>query len=289
VTTTRAGTGLDARTIDLFPFEDKPWRMTMGLRPLDLDDWLWPGADRLEQMVEKDRLLAAHPDEVLGWLDGAPTTEACEELLDLVARSVGADPAWTRHPIDTAGRLVQEDLCVLEPSPAGYVLTAANVCFPSRWRLADKLGHPLRSIHAPVPAFAATIGAPTDATFARLRVDKPVWRLNWSLLDDPALFQPTGRRDIPGAPEHVGADVVLRVERQTLRRLPMTQAVVFTIRTIVATLDAAIGTDRQRATAMAATLRSMPPEMLAYKAIGGSWLEAVLRWLDARSGGVQTS
>lgn len=80
------------------------------------------------------------------------------------------------HPLDLAARLVQE------AERDGYVLAALSVCFPSRWRIAEKLGKPLRDIHAPVPHYdeklariaghpddcrrlAATIRALPEATF----------------------------------------------------------------------------------------------------------------------------
>jgi hypothetical protein len=228
--------------------------------------------------------LAEHHDDVVAWLDAGETFEACEEVRALVTAFASRSPADGLHPIDAAGRLAQEDVCILEPFPEGYVLTAGSVCFPSRWRLRDKLGRPLLSIHAPVPGYAETIGVPTDATLARLRVDKPVWRLNWSLLDDPTLYQPTGHGSSPSLPSgDVGRSVWLRVERQTLRRMPATQAIVFTIRTVVATLADAVGAGCERATAMATTLRTMPRAMVDYKAMGGPWLDAVLEWLDERA------
>ena len=41
-----------------------------------------------------------------------------------------------------------------------------------------------------MPGYQSSIGTPMNKLFERLKVDKPVWRLNWSVVDDPALFQP---------------------------------------------------------------------------------------------------
>lgn len=38
-------------------------------------------------------------------------------------------------------------------------------------------------MHEPVPGYASALGTATDDLFARLRPDRPLWRLNWSLLD----------------------------------------------------------------------------------------------------------
>ena len=79
-----------------------------------------------------------------------------------------------RHPLDEAGRLVQEDLCVLVERTAATVLEAASLCFPSHWRLHEKLGRSLAAIHAPVPHYAEELEAKVDTFFDRLRVDRPV-------------------------------------------------------------------------------------------------------------------
>ena len=85
------------------------------------------------------------------------------------------------------------------------------------------------------PSYAERLGKPVDRFIGLLVPDRPVWRLNWSLTNDPTLFQPVGhgRRDTDPdiTPENVGRRIFLRVERQTLRRLPRTGAVLFTIRT----------------------------------------------------------
>ena len=148
-------------------------------------------------------------------------------------------------PLDIAGRLVQEDLCILQEVEGELRLTAGVLCFPNRWRLSDKLGRPMMAIHEPVPSYAERLGKPVDRFIGMLAPERPVWRLNWSLTDDPALFQPVGhgRRDTDPdiTPENAGPRIFLRVERQTLRRLPRTGAVLFTIRTHQRPLESAGG------------------------------------------------
>ena len=140
-----------------------------------------------------------------------------------------ASDATDEHPIVAASRLVQEDLCVLVRSDA-WRLEAACVCFPSRWALATKIGRTLDEIHAPVPSYDQELSGPTSSVFDRLRPERSFWRLNWSLLDSPDLFQPTSARAAPGGDLD---QWYFRVERQTLRRLPASDAIVFTIRTYV--------------------------------------------------------
>ena len=137
------------------------------------------------------------------------------------------------HPLDAAGRLVQEDLCVMVRGADGYRLEAASLCFPSHWRLHDKLGRNLAAIHAPVPHYAEELEAKVDTFFDRLRVDRPVMRRNWSIHSHDDLFRPEPHESPDSfAPDASGIDQVwLRSERQTLVRLPRTDAVLFTIKT----------------------------------------------------------
>jgi len=128
-----------------------------------------------------------------------------------------------------AARLVQEDLCVLVRSDA-WRLQAACVCFPSRWN-SLQLGTTLDDIHRPVPSYDVELSRPTNAFFERLKPSRSFWRLNWTLIDSPALHQPTSARRSPHGDL---ADWFFRVERQTLRRLPLSDAIIFTIRNYVA-------------------------------------------------------
>ena len=148
----------------------------------------------------------------------------------------------TAHPVDQGARLVQEDLCLLVPGDGELVLGAASVCFPSRWLLRDKIGRPLLAIHGPTPGYDQQLGRPTGDFLSRLVPERPDWRLNWSLMSDPSLFQGVSARSPhQGAgitAEEIGHRIWLRVERQTLRRFE--HSVCFTIRTFVWPLGEAL-------------------------------------------------
>ena len=272
-------------------FLDGPWRMAMGLNRLDLADWLWFDSHAEAEIAEKRRLLALHPEAVLAGLpDAGP---AARELLDMICghlvrhhpgRAVDVPAVeGVVEPLRAAGLLVQEDLCLMAPGADGYTLAAAFLAFPSRWRLHEKLGRPLRAIHAPVPGFAERLAAPAERLFDTLVVERPVWRANWSLHDDPALFQPWGREREPHLDAaDAGLHLWLRVERQTLRRLPASGHVVFTIRTLVRPL-AEVAALPQVAAAMAARIREMPAAVLGYKAMLAV-REPILGWLDGMAG-----
>jgi hypothetical protein len=186
-------------------------------------------------------------------------------------------------PLELAGRLVQEDLCLVQDSNEGPVFTAAVLCFPSRWRLMDKLGKPLAAVHGPVPLYVDKLSGAVDRFMRHLKPGHIVQRLNWSLLDDPALFQPGGKWRVDAAAEitakNAGSRVFLRVERQTLRRLPVSEAVLFGIRVHVYPLDRVI--DRpDRAAALADAVRALPAEIQHYKSLL-PFRRSLLTWLDA--------
>jgi len=272
----------------LFPIEEGPWRMAMALRPLNPAEWTQPDDLLEEQLAEKDRLIAERRDNVIAELPGSEEAQA--ELLTALAnylpewhsaiyrregnglrigdaRTVPLDEA---SAIQTAGCLAQEDLCLMQSLGEGqpYALTAASLCFPTRWRLADKIGKPMAAIHGPVPLYADKMARQVDRFFQHLKVERPVQRINWSLIDDPALFQPTGHsrtaEDPRFQPETIGENVWFRSERQTLMRLPDTGAIVFGIRIYQATLDE-VANDSVRAGRLLEAVRTMAPEMYQYK------------------------
>ncbi len=258
------------------PFDDRPFRHRIGARPLDLGEWLEPGDRFAAEMAEKDRLLNERPAEVFAVLDEQTIAEGME-VLELVQHHMSTSfpvEFETRrevlsrsqlHPLDIAGRIAAEDFCVMSDREGQMVLTAASLCFPNRWRLADKLGRTMRSIHQPVSLYDEQISATTDSFLARLRTDHPVSRTNWGLADDPALFQPTGHGRTDG-PTTAPENLFLRVERQALIRLPRTHAILFSIRTFVTPLPVAVAVSADRAR-LAAALTALPSDVVTYKSM----------------------
>jgi len=245
-----------------------PWR-TMGLRTLALDDWLVVDDCYEAELAQKQVLLAERGAEVLMVRPAAE--EASIEVLGLIEEwlarhhptlATGADPE--RHPLDAAGRLVQEDLCLMVESEGHYRLEGASLCFPSHWRLEDKLGLSLAAIHTPVPHYAAELERKVDTFFDRLRADRPVWRRNWSIHSHDTLFSPEPFESPESfAPTAAGVDGVwLRSERQTLVRLPRTAAVLFTIKTQLCPI-AALTARPERAQEMAEYLRAEGADLAA--------------------------
>jgi hypothetical protein len=195
------------------------------------------------------------------------------------------------HPLELAARLAQEDFCLVQPGPAGPILVAAALCFPSRWVLAQKIGRPLSEVHGPVPIYAERLAGPVDRLIGQLRPGKLVQRLNWSLLDDPTLYQPRRRFDTAAneafTPDNVGQRVYLRTERQTLSALPAlpasaaSGAVLFGIHVHVYPLRR-IAARPAVAAQLAAAVRALPRDIARYKNLAGFEV-AMLTFLDRQA------
>jgi hypothetical protein len=248
----------------------------MGTRALGQRPWLVVDNQREAELQLKAALLTDRHPEVFAAEDG--TTEAGNEVLDLVVGSglVDMDTACfdgscsdpsELHPLDAAGRLVQEDLCLLSREEAGWILVAGSVCFPSRWRLVEKVGRPLLDIHEPVDGYAAELARRVDGLFDRLD-EQIVWRRNWFIHPDPRLFQPERPRngDRVVAASDCLSGLYLRSERQTLRRLHRSGFVLFTIRTQQSPL-ARLVDDESRRSGFAQFLRQAPSSVAAHRGI----------------------
>ena len=248
------------------PLETKGWRMAMGLRPLDLEHWLEVDELRDSELEQKRQLLETAYDTVV-----ATTPEGDEGSRELLAEvssflevhhpDIAFEVRGDEHPVVAAARLVQEDLCVLVRSDA-WRLRAACVCFPSRWSLASKLGTTLDEIHRPVPTYDVELSRPTNAFFDRLKPERSFWRLNWTLIDSPALHQPSVVRRSPHGDL---ADWFFRVERQTLRRLAHSDAVVFTIRNYVESAQELCDSHEEFGSTLLLNLDTAPDAVQSYK------------------------
>lgn len=266
--------------LDELPLAAGPPWLAMSTRNLDLADWLLVDDDRERDLVQKAELLAERHAEVFAAVDSPAVADASREVLGLVRDAMGGRhrPPMppNLHALDEAGRLVQEDLCLIVERDGGPHLDAASLCFPSYWRLSDKLGRPMADVHGPVAHYNDELAGKVDTFLQRLRPERPVWRRNWSIHDDPSYFLPD---PTPPLDAHPPSGLHLRSERQTLRRLIRADVVLFTIRTQQVPLSV-LGERPDVAHRLADAITSWSAAMASYK--GGHGALAALPWLQSR-------
>ncbi|EFO31459.1 conserved hypothetical protein [Roseibium sp. TrichSKD4] len=233
------------------PYDGSSRPFTVGLKPIEDREWLEPDARLEAHLLEKQRLLSGAHGRVF---QAEPDTdEAQEEILNLVVqhlKSVHGElysfnetgaivgdltiPLSGRPALETAARLIQEDLVLMRSSPDVYRLAAACLCFPSSWSLREKFSQSMHAIHENVPGFNdGRMGAVVERLFENLKVGQLVCRYNWSIYDDADLHHPEPKQlapQISNGDASALASLFMRVERQTLRRLARSGDILFTIK-----------------------------------------------------------
>ena len=193
-----------------------------------------------------------------------------------------------------AARLVQDDLAIMfERSDGQYYLLAGSILVPGFWQLSKKFGMPLSEIHTSgnVPHFAEKLERGMMNFFRRVLPANPIVRHNYFFQVDNNLAWSTslGSEDPPEAKgqhsswadSHVENDarkLYFRSERQTLRRLPRTGGVVFTIRTYFEPI-VKIAQEKGVPGRLASAIRSWGEETSRYKG-KEKYEKALLDYLD---------
>ncbi len=262
------------------PSDGKPFRLNMGLRSLEISQWLEAGEDLSAQIIERQQLIESAREIVYQELPGykAAIAELVERIVENLKEFHDRDYIFTSNtitylPTDTTislnsndvllqlASIIAEDLVVLAREDGEWKIVAGAVIFPSRWKLSEKIGKGMDAVHTPVPGYATALAPYMTATFDKVTVDRPVWRKNWSLHSTEHLHQPTSIHE-PAAP----ADYWWRTERQTLTRAKVGEFMYFTIRNRAEPLHW-IKSDPESSALFAETLASYSPETIEYKGL----------------------
>ncbi|MFY0633010.1 MAG: DUF3445 domain-containing protein [Vannielia sp.] len=230
-----------------------------GVAPMDMARWLVVDDAYGAQMAERERLLRERRAEVVALEPGREALAG--EALEMVLAHHAERAAWRLEggavlcpddrrveidradPLGTLGRLVAEDICLLEPREGAQVLVGAVLCFPSRWVLAEKMGRAMLRIHAPVPGYGADLNARVERMMGALRPGVGLWRANGHFHSDPTLFLP---RSEVAEKEWEAEARYFRSERQGLLRMPESGATLFSIHTTVVAAGALTPEQRDR-------------------------------------------
>lgn len=264
------------------PYDGSSKPFTIGLLQLEPERWIEPDGDLAEQVLLKRNLVAEHGELVLRAEPG--TQEAQQEVLDLLTdylpqyhpahyRLAGTEPDIADEaimPLYRAGLLVQDDLVIMRKGENGWRIAAAFLAFPSSWRLSEKFGLSMDEVHAPVPGFqgGSRNAGLINRMFDNLSADRIVVRWNWSVNWSHALYHP----DEKSAEEKRGVSAdkaVIRVERQTLRKLPVSGDILFTIRIYLDPVSVILAQPNatELAASMADQLEAMSDAEIAYKGL----------------------
>ncbi|MER8391581.1 DUF3445 domain-containing protein [Mesorhizobium sp. M1340] len=234
------------------PYDGSSKLFTIGLKPLSLDRWIEVDEYLLPYLAEKRRLYTEIPDKV--FVEEQATRDAQREVLDLLGAHLAANFPETHRRTDNAIEVIDgidnlegsgtsasfSDAPLMRRDESGWRLAAGSLCFPSSWSLIEKFGKPLQQIHAPVPGFGPGT-RPADLInrmFDGLQ-GQAVERYNWSIQAGDALYHPlsnieridrASNRPSRFPDGDIDAHAFIRVERQTLRKLPVSGDILFTIR-----------------------------------------------------------
>ncbi|TFK42756.1 hypothetical protein BDQ12DRAFT_676759 [Crucibulum laeve] len=278
------------------PYRPFRWgyHQTMSLSPMEPDWWIELESTYRERIEQRQRLYKEHGKTVIDSLPGSEA--ACQELLEMVVRFL-----CVRYPnqfeLDSKTRIFQNhilgtisDLTCVEPLefllnhvPEDFLITEQDMktglyylragvsCSAVGWSMSTKIGKPLAEIHGPVPYYKEKLKASMDRYFTKMTCDKPIQRGSWGLEIGQPLFLQTDDPDFAArskqAPDLEVEDIYLRVDWQTLRRLPQSRAIVFNFKALFTPL-VQLQNEPYIPRLLAKVLRDGPKPILEYK---GSW------------------
>lgn len=187
-------------------------------------------------------------------------------------------------PFEYMGRQAQGDFVLLDQrdetlyADAGFVTTQAD------WSLAFNVGMSWKEWHGPVPR-VTELGVMDRALkyLLNLQLGSPVRRLNWTMTINPRLDTSPesyprwgGDRNTVNA-DNVGDLVHLRVELQSLFRLPRSNAIMFGVRCYLISLNE-IATYPRWAKRLHRVLKGLHPDLVEYKGMT-KFHPTVVNWL----------
>jgi hypothetical protein len=233
------------------------------------DWWVELEHNYFKTMAARQDLLRRHGDRV--FFHGPGSDLACRELMEMLMQfttkrypqhfSLNADSSvltnhvlhtttnlLTTHPLRALFDNLPEDYAIMLRNPVDglYYLRAAMVCSSVGWDIASHRDQVLRSIHAHVPDYASKMAMSMDRYFSKMDAATPIQRGSWGLEDWELLFSSPHvdpstewqRSAFHADPARLTAsDIKLRCDWQTLRRLPLSGAIVFNFKAVFTPLE----------------------------------------------------
>lgn len=252
-----------------------PYHQTMSIFKLDMNHWLDMDKYYWHYIQEKKRIWNDYGKENIDWLPEG--YDASFELMETVAQHLidrypllftvlddkkdkgrvikneltkeilDMTYPLKDHPLLYVTKLAKEDFYLVKKNPEDglHYLVAAAVPFPGgSFGIDQKLGRNLDVIHDDVPYYHEKLKKSMERWFERLEPETPVERASWYITWDHKLkvnnvyqipkFVPNLESEMKSSdPKQFN----VRVERQTLRRLPKSRAIIFTNHPIFYSID----------------------------------------------------
>ncbi len=284
----------------------------IGLRPMDMAQWLDTGPDHAAFMAAKRARLEGRPPLFYRTLE--TSREAQAELLWMAASHLRDHHAGVfagdgqclrdladgsrhdlddaqREPLDILGGLAEEDFVLFGREDGRDIVTAASNAYTSSGRIVSCVGRDMRFAHDLVPGLNEALGARIDRVIGNVQAEKPVVRFNWFVTPfGSRLFQERSQAAETGAAEQVaqllaqdhrraGNLLWLRTERQTFVRLPGSGALAFGIHTYSDPLSALSG-ERESLAAIHRLLGEYGEDRLRYSGMLAT-RDPIRRWIEA--------
>lgn len=160
----------------------KPYHMTMGLKRLDMENWLTVDAEYTKEHQLRTDLLDKSLPSVFQCLSGSEV--ACLEVLQLVvdfltsrypemfvlegsniynnATGETFSLVDVTNPLEIAARLAMEDFNILtkDESDGQFHLVASVTLFPVGWKLQERIGGSMAELHKTVPKWQERLSCP---------------------------------------------------------------------------------------------------------------------------------
>lgn len=248
------------------PYRPLRWayHQTMSLTKMETDWWLELESTYKSRIEQRKSLYAQHGDSVLQWLPGSEL--ASKELMEMALQfycsrhpqyfSLSPSPSdasktifenrilgttqvvQDKHPLLVLLDNVPEDFAIMlrNPQSGYYHFRSGVICSALGWNTGSKIGKQLHEIHAPIPDYKEKMQFSMDRFFTKMPADKPIQRGSWGLEVDEPLYMPPGDphekyREVQ-APDLTLDRLHLRVDWQTLRRLPLSGAIIFNFKAL---------------------------------------------------------
>ncbi|KAJ5032445.1 uncharacterized protein L3040_009050 [Drepanopeziza brunnea f. sp. 'multigermtubi'] len=243
------------------PYRPFRWKyhQTMSFHKMEPDWWLEVENSYTARIKERQELFREYGSQVLDYLPGSEL--ACKELMEMCLqfycarypghfalsadkkvfhnRILGTETVIRRfHPLHILLAHVPEDFAVVLRSETDgrYYFRAGVICSSLGWHVGTKIGLRLDEIHRRIPDYREKMAFSMDRFFSKMATGAPIQRGSWGLEVGSPLFVPPGHphealRETQDPALQI-EECRLRVDWQTLRRLPLSAAVVFNFKAL---------------------------------------------------------